>query len=312
MFLQTTLSLVVKGLSKNSRRSLKELSRSLATERERIKQARHEERARDVRIEDPDQRPDREVIEGTGVLSSRDGAGNEPPSRPAESSVSADQPPREQSDDADISDLDSDRRRHREFVGEERESKRVRINAFDDGESDEWVETEEEWVRIHRRPRDLFSLHDSQGGPKLCDISKRRESIVCSADGGERRIVDRWGRQRDVPRSASRGDRKHKIQKVLGSAERTNAATGRGTDMKGDILDLMLPPTPVCREERFGFGEVVTPSSSSSSSSSHRLPKTLASLRSVSHDSLSAQTCALEGPGASKTPQNFTKRPPER
>ena len=41
--------------------------------------------------------------------------------------------------------------------------------------------------------RDLFSFHDSQGGPKLSDISKRRESIVCSVDGGERRIVDRWG-----------------------------------------------------------------------------------------------------------------------
>ena len=42
-----------------------------------------------MRIEDPGQRPDREDIEGTGVSSSRDGAGNEPPSRPAESSASA-------------------------------------------------------------------------------------------------------------------------------------------------------------------------------------------------------------------------------
>ena len=49
-------------------------------------------------------------------------------------------------------------------------------------------------MRIHRLPRrDLFSPHDSQGGPKLSDISKRRESIVCSTDGGEWRIVDRWG-----------------------------------------------------------------------------------------------------------------------
>ena len=54
--LQTTLSAVANGSSKNSRRSLKELSRSLATGRE---PSRHEERARDVRIEDPDQRPDR-------------------------------------------------------------------------------------------------------------------------------------------------------------------------------------------------------------------------------------------------------------
>ena len=28
---------------------------------------------------------------------------------------------------------------------------RVRINVFDGEESDEWVQTEEEWVRIHRR-----------------------------------------------------------------------------------------------------------------------------------------------------------------
>ena len=64
--LQNTLSAVAKGLSKNLRRSLKEL------------QTRHEERARELRIEDPGQRLDREVIEGTGVSSSRDGAGNEP------------------------------------------------------------------------------------------------------------------------------------------------------------------------------------------------------------------------------------------
>ena len=90
-----------------------------------------------------------------------------------------DQPPREQSDDADMADPDSDRRRERESLGEEWETKRVRINVFDGEESDEWVETE--WVRIHRRTRrDLFSPHDSQSGPKLSDISKRRESIVCS------------------------------------------------------------------------------------------------------------------------------------
>ena len=80
------------------RRSLKELPSSLATER--AKRAKHEERARDMRVEDPEQQPDREVIEGTGASSSCDGAGNEPAPRPAESSVSIDQPPREQSDDA--------------------------------------------------------------------------------------------------------------------------------------------------------------------------------------------------------------------
>ena len=68
------------------------------------------------------------------------------------------------------------------------------FSVFDGGEGDEWVETEEEWVRIHRRPRrDLFSPHDSQGGPKLSDISERRESTVCSTDGGKWRIVDKCG-----------------------------------------------------------------------------------------------------------------------
>ena len=79
--------------------------------------------------------------------------------------------------------------RPRESLGEERETKRVRINVLDGEESDEWVETEEEWVRIHHRPRrNLFSPHDSQGS----NILKRRKSIVCSTDGREWRIVDRW------------------------------------------------------------------------------------------------------------------------
>ena len=102
-----------------------------------------------MRVEDPEQRPDREIIEGTGASSSRDGPGNEqevtvrpvamsePQPRPAESSVSVDQLPREQSDDADVADPESDRRRPRESLGEERETKRVRINVFGGEESDE-------------------------------------------------------------------------------------------------------------------------------------------------------------------------------
>ena len=75
MTFEPTLSDVAEGLSRSLRRSLKELPRLLATER--IKRARHEERARDMRIEDPDQRLDGEVIEGSGASSSRDGAGND-------------------------------------------------------------------------------------------------------------------------------------------------------------------------------------------------------------------------------------------
>ena len=40
------------------------------------------------------------------------------------------------SDDADMADPDSDRRRPRESVVEERETKRVKINAIDDEECD--------------------------------------------------------------------------------------------------------------------------------------------------------------------------------
>ena len=178
---------------------------SVVRDRERIKRARHEDKGRDMRVEYPEQRPDREVTERTGASSSRDGAGNEqeatggpvamsePQPRKAEQSVGHGQLPREQGDDADMSDLDSDRRRPRESLGEEREPKRVRINVLGGEESDEWVETEKEWVRnLRRHRRDLFSLHDSQGGPKLSDISNKRESVVCGTGGGELRIVYRW------------------------------------------------------------------------------------------------------------------------
>ena len=47
-----------------------------------------------------------------------------PQPRPAESNVSVDQSPREQSDDADMGDPESDRRRTRESVVEERGTKR--------------------------------------------------------------------------------------------------------------------------------------------------------------------------------------------
>ena len=107
----------------------------VARDRERIKRARHEERARDMKVEDLEQRPDREVIEGTGASSSRDGAGSEqgapgrpvamsePQPRPAEPSVGHDQSPREQGDDADMGDPESDRRRPRESLGRGKRNK---------------------------------------------------------------------------------------------------------------------------------------------------------------------------------------------
>ena len=119
----------------------------VARDRERTRRARREERARDMRIEDPDQRLHREAIEGSGASSSRDGAGNEQEVAGKPVAMSAPQPhPAEPSgpvserkgNDADMGDPESDRRRPRESVVEERETKRVRINAFDDEESDEW------------------------------------------------------------------------------------------------------------------------------------------------------------------------------
>ena len=93
-------------------------------DRERVKRAGQKERARDMRVGESrtfEQRPDREVSEGTGASSSRNGAGNEQEAtggpvvmselqpRPAEPSVSVDQPSREQCDDAEMADPDSDR-----------------------------------------------------------------------------------------------------------------------------------------------------------------------------------------------------------
>ena len=48
--------------------------------------------------------------------------------------------------------------------------------------------------RPERNGREFTVVPDeTQGGPKLSDTSKRRESMVFSTDGGERRVVDRWG-----------------------------------------------------------------------------------------------------------------------
>ena len=62
--LLTTLSAVAKELSANKRRSRRRLPR-VAPDRE--------ERARDVRLEDLDQRPDHQVVEGSGASSSGEG-----------------------------------------------------------------------------------------------------------------------------------------------------------------------------------------------------------------------------------------------
>ena len=97
-------------------------------------------------------------------------------------------------------------------------------------------------MRIHRCPRrDLFSPHDSQGGPKLSDISKRRESIVCSTDGGERRIVDRWDDKetsKDLPQEWTGSTKFRKSWGVLSEQTKPSAEGDLLHDVEGDILDL--------------------------------------------------------------------------
>ena len=80
----------------------------------------------------------------------------------------------------------------------------------------------------------------SQGGPKLSDISKRRESIVCSTDEGERRIVDRWG-EKETPQDLLQewvgSTRFRKSWRVLSEQTQPPAEDDFSPDVKGDILD---------------------------------------------------------------------------
>ena len=89
--------------------------------------------------------------------------------------------------------------------------------------------------------RDLFSPQDSQGGPKLSDISKRRESIVWSTDGGELRIIDRWGDKetsQDLPQEWTGSTKFRKSWGVLGEQTKPSAERDHSRDVEGDILDL--------------------------------------------------------------------------
>ena len=78
-------------------------------------------------------------------------------------------------------------------------------------------------------PDEICSLPTNfLGRPKLSGISKRRESLVCSADGGERRIVDRWGDEEMSQDLLQEWTGSTRFRKSWWSAERTNAATSRG------------------------------------------------------------------------------------
>ena len=152
-----------------------------------------------MRIEDPEQRPDRE----TGASTSRD-AGNDSPPRPAESSVSVDQPtwaiPR-------VTGGDPESRLGRKE--KQRGSGSVSLMA---------KKAMHGW-----RPKRK---------PKLSGISDRRESIVCSTEGGEWRIVDSWG---------DKESENHQHRETCGSDIEQSQPLAEDDfllDVNGGILDL--------------------------------------------------------------------------
>ena len=112
-----------------------------------------------------------------------------------------------------MGDPESDRRRPRESVVEERETKRVRINVLDGEES------EKRW-----RPR-KNGCESTVVPDEICSVSTTPRADLC--------WVTFRREEGDVSRSASGVDRKHKIQKVLGGAERTNEVTSRGRLLAG-------------------------------------------------------------------------------
>ena len=88
----------------------------------------------------------------------------------------------------EMADPDNDRRKSRESLGEEEKRR-------ESGSTSMTVKKTMNGWRLRGMGvtvvRDLISLHDSEGGLQLSDILQRRESIVCSTDGGKWRIVDR-------------------------------------------------------------------------------------------------------------------------
>ena len=150
----------------------------------------------------------------------------------------------------------------------ERETKRDRFIVVDGEESDESVEAEEEQVRIHRRSRrDLFSLHDSQVGPKLVTI-RGGESIVCSTGGGKRRIVDRWRDKetsQDLLQEWTGSTRFRMCWEVLSDQKRSPAQCDFSRDVNGDIIDHFAAKLKVepRRSKRSARNNVVDPQEAS-------------------------------------------------
>ena len=147
-----------------------------------------------MRVEYPEQRPDREVTEGTGASSSRDGAGNEQELRgdPLQclnhnhaqlNRVSVMASPQENKvmlqtwPILTVTGGDPESRLGRKEKQRESGSMSLVAKKAMDG-----------W-RPKRNGCEFTVVPDEI---RSLPMTQRRESIVCSADGGERRIVDRW------------------------------------------------------------------------------------------------------------------------
>ena len=115
------------------------------------------------------------------------------------------------------------------------ETKRVKLNVLDGEESVEWVEAEEEW--IHNCLREICSFPATLKS----NISRSRQFTVCSTNGYERRIVDRWGDKetsQDLPQELTGITRFRKSWVVLSEQPKPPTEGDLSPDLKGDILDI--------------------------------------------------------------------------
>ena len=159
----------------------------------------------------------------------------EPPSRTAESSASADQRPREQTDDADMSDPESDTRKPRELFVKARATKRVKLNVLVDEKAvNGW--------RPKKNGSTVVSARSVLNPTTLkSNISRSREFIVCNTKGRERRIVNRWGDKetcQDLPQELTGITRFRKSWVVLSEQTKPPIEGDLSPNLKGDILDI--------------------------------------------------------------------------
>ena len=79
---------------------------------------------------------------------------------------------------------------------------RKESSKFKNIEKDDWVETEEAWVRVHAKPRkSLFSPVGVKGGPDLEDIEDARCTFVTYDDDTEETIEDEYSEHSTLDRT---------------------------------------------------------------------------------------------------------------